>query len=132
MSKKEVKSMIEKRYDALIRTIPEIERKGAKLPYTSLNGNMFSILSKEGEVGIRLEKRDREAFLEKYETRLLHTYGAVMREYVTVPPSLLKKTKELSKYLQMSFEYAKTLKQKITTKHKKAVKKKQNTEKKKK
>ena len=126
------KAAAEKHYDALIKTIPEIERKGAKLPYTSLNGNMFSILSKEGEVGIRLDKPDREVFLKKYKTRLLHTYGAVMREYVTVPSSLLKNTKELSKYLKMSLEYAKTLKPKATTKPKPTVKKKQVSPKKKK
>jgi hypothetical protein len=32
-------------YEALIATLPGVERKGAALPYTSLNGNMFSILS---------------------------------------------------------------------------------------
>ncbi len=132
MSKTEPKTATEKCYDALIKTIPEIERKGAKLPYTSLNGNMFSILSKEGEVGIRLDKPEREAFLKKYKTNLLHTYGAVMREYVTVPPSLLKNTKELSKYIKLSLEYAKTLKPKVTTKPKAKAKKKQTTPKKKK
>ncbi len=132
MAKTQVKTATEKHYDALIKTIPEIERKGAKLPYTSLNGNMFSILSKEGEVGIRLDKPDREVFLKKYNTRLLHTYGAVMREYVTVPPLLLKNTKELSKYIKMSLEYAKTLKPKATTKLKSIAKKKQISPKKKK
>jgi hypothetical protein len=31
-------------YDKLIATIPEIERKGDANPYTSLNGNMFTLL----------------------------------------------------------------------------------------
>jgi hypothetical protein len=31
-------------YDKLIATHPEIERKGAANPYTSLNGHMFSLL----------------------------------------------------------------------------------------
>jgi hypothetical protein len=32
-------------YDALIATIPETERKGDANPYTSLNGNMFTLLN---------------------------------------------------------------------------------------
>ena len=31
-------------YEALIATIPAIERKGDNNPYTSLNGNMFTLL----------------------------------------------------------------------------------------
>jgi hypothetical protein len=32
-------------YDKLIATNPKIERKGAANPYTSLNGNMFTLLA---------------------------------------------------------------------------------------
>ena len=35
-------------YDQLIATHADIERKGATNPYTSLNGHMFSHLSKDG------------------------------------------------------------------------------------
>jgi hypothetical protein len=35
-------------YDKLIATIPEIERKGDANPYTSLNGNMFTLLHQSG------------------------------------------------------------------------------------
>jgi TfoX/Sxy family transcriptional regulator of competence genes len=35
-----------------------------------------------------------------------------MKEYVAVPEGLLKNTKELKKYLDFSYEYAKTLKPK--------------------
>ena len=50
--------------------------------------------------------------------QLLEAYGAVMKEYVTVPDTLLGKTKELKKYLDLSFEYVGTLKPKATTKKK--------------
>jgi TfoX/Sxy family transcriptional regulator of competence genes len=63
-----------------------------------------------------LSESDREEFLKKYNTTLFEAYGTVMKEYVTVPDSLLKNTKELSKHLQASFEYAKTLKPKATKK----------------
>ena len=39
-----------------------------------------------------------------------------MKEYVEVPDSLLKKTKELQPYFKMSYEYAKTLKPSPTKK----------------
>jgi hypothetical protein len=36
----------------------------------------------------------------------------VKKDWVTVPDALLKKTKELKKYLDISYEYVKTLKPK--------------------
>ncbi len=41
-----------------------------------------------------------------------------MKEYVRVPDSLLGDTRELGKYLEMSYEYAKTLKPEPTTRKK--------------
>jgi TfoX/Sxy family transcriptional regulator of competence genes len=104
-------------YEKLLATQPEIERKGADNPYTSLNGNMFSLLlSPEGRLALRLPQDDREQFLKKYKTSLFEAYGAVMKEYVAVPDALLRKTKELQKYLAVSYAYAKTLKPKPTKK----------------
>jgi hypothetical protein len=103
-------------YEKLVKTNPEIERKGKKIPYTSLNGNMYSFLLETGELGIRLPNNERVKFLDKYKTGLLEAYGAVMKEYVRVPENLLKKTGELKKYFDISYEYAKTLKPKKTKK----------------
>jgi hypothetical protein len=99
-------------YDKLIATNTRIERKGAANPYTAVNGNMFTLLHQSGTLAIRLPEGKREEFLKKYKTTLFEAYGAVMKEkeYVTVPDSLLKNTKELSKYLEARYEYAKTLK----------------------
>ena len=102
-------------YDALIATIPEIERKGDANPYTSLNGNMFTLLH-QGRLAIRLPEDEREKFLKKYKTALFEAYGTVMQEYVAVPESLLTKTKELQQYLAASYAYAKSLKPKPTKK----------------
>jgi TfoX/Sxy family transcriptional regulator of competence genes len=102
-------------YDKLIATMPEIERKGDANPYTSLNGNMFTLLNL-GRLAIRLPEAEREKFLKKYNTHLFEAYGAVMQEYVAVPEPLLKKTKELQPYLRLSYDYAKTLKPKATKK----------------
>jgi hypothetical protein len=103
-------------YEKLIAAHPDVERKGKTMPYTSHNGHMFTLLSKSGSLGIRLPKEEREAFLEKHNTTLFEQYGAIMKEYVTVPDELLANTKELKKYLEISFEYIKTLKPKPTKK----------------
>jgi TfoX/Sxy family transcriptional regulator of competence genes len=104
-------------YEELIATIPEIERKGDANPYTSLNGNMFTLLH-QGRLAIRLPEEEREKFLKKHKTTLFEAYGAVMQEYVAVPEALLAKAGALKKYLEMSYAYAKTLKPKATTKKK--------------
>lgn len=108
-------------YEKLIATHPEIERKGAANPYTSLNGHMFSLLlGPKGVMALRLPEDEREKFLKKYKTTLYEAYGAVMREYVTVPDALLKNTKALEKYLAVSYAYVKTLKPKPTKTKKKS------------
>jgi TfoX/Sxy family transcriptional regulator of competence genes len=107
-------------YDKLIATVPGLERKGANNPYTSLNGNMFTLLHQSRSLAIRLPDAKREEFLKKYKTSLFEAYRCVMEEYVSVPDTLLKETKQLQKYLESSYEYAKTLKPKATTKSKKA------------
>ena len=99
-------------YDKFIRTHPEIERKGAANPYTSLNGHMFTLLLGSRSLAIRLPQDKREEFLKKHNTTLFKSYGAVMKEYVAVPDALLKNTRELQKYLELSYEYVKTLKPK--------------------
>lgn len=99
-------------YEKLLATCPEIERKGDVHPYTSFNGHMFTYLDQTGTLGMRLPKDDLDAFLKKYKTTLFESYGAVKKDYVTVPDSLLSNTKELKKYLEVSYEYVKTLKTK--------------------
>ncbi len=103
-------------YNKLVATNPEIERKGATHPYTSYNGHMFTLLNPPGNLAIRLSEEEREKFIKKYKTRLFEAYGAVMQEFVAVPDRLLPKTKELAKYLELSYEYVKTLKPKPTKK----------------
>ena len=106
-------------YDKLIATNPKVERKGDTNPYTSCNGNMFTHLTPDGILSIRLPEKEREAFIKKYKTKLMESYGVIRKEYVVVPGSLLKKTDDLKTYFDISFEYAKTLKAKPTTKTKK-------------
>ena len=65
-----------------------------------------------------LPENKREKFLQKYKTSMFEAYGTVMKEYVAVPDNLLTKTKELKKYLELSYSYAQTLKPKPTKKTK--------------
>jgi TfoX/Sxy family transcriptional regulator of competence genes len=102
----------------------DIERKGDTMPYTSLNGNMFSLLGKDGSLGFRLSKEDREEFLDKFKSRLMEQYGAVMKEYVLIPDKVLMSPKELKKYFELSYAYAETLKPKPGSKTRAARKKK--------
>ena len=106
-------------YEELVATIPGVERKGKTLPYTSMNGHMFSFLAKDGHLALRLPAGEREAFLAKHNTELSVQHGAVMKEYVVVPASLLANTQELQPYFSTSFEYVSSLKPK-PTKRKKA------------
>ena len=105
-------------YSKLIDHFPEVEEKGKTMPYTSLNGNMFSFLDKEGIMGLRLSQTDREQFIKKYKTKLMEQHGRIMKEYVHVPQSLLIKTGSLTKYFSQSLEYVASLKPKPTKKKK--------------
>jgi len=105
-------------YEKLVATNPAVKKKGATMPYTSLNGHMFSYLGKDGKVALRLPAGEREAFVKKYKTKLREAYGTIQAEYVEVPPSLLASTKELKKYFDLSFAYVGSLKPKPTTRKK--------------
>jgi TfoX/Sxy family transcriptional regulator of competence genes len=74
------------------------------------------LMQPSGILAMRLPEVVREEFLKKYNTKLYEAYGAVMKEYVTVPDALLGKTKQLQKYLASSYEYVKTLKAKPSRK----------------
>jgi len=106
-------------YNKLVAMHSAAERKGDTVPYTSINGNMYSYLSKDGFLALRLPQGDREAFLEKYNATLVLAYGIIQKEYVTVPDSLLIKTDELKPYFEMSYKYVSSLKPKATAKGKK-------------
>ena len=108
-------------YEKLVATNPLVERKGATMPYTSLNGHMFSFLTKTGTLALRLPTKERDAFLKKYKTKLCEQHGSVLEEYVEVPDTLLKRTKELKKFFDLSYAYVGSLQPK-ETKRKKAAK----------
>ena len=108
-------------YTAAVKATPGAELKGASMPYTSMNGNMYSFLDKKGVCALRLGKADREAFNQEFATSFYtHETGALMQEYVTVPPSLLGDLRKVGGWFKKSLAYAKTLKPKATAKKKPA------------
>jgi len=109
-------------YEKVVATLPGVDRKGDKIPYTSHNGHMFSQMTDEGSVALRLPKDEVDRFLAKYKTKLHEAYGVVRPEYVIVPQALLEKTSELRTYFAKSHAYVASLKPKKTTRPKKAKK----------
>ena len=72
---------------------------------------MFLISIRQGQWAC-VSPRKKEVFLKKYKTKRFESYGVVKKDWATVPDSLLKNTKELKKYLQISYQHVQTLKPK--------------------
>ena len=96
-------------YDKLVAKCPRFERKGKTMPYTSANGYMFSLLNKDGEIGIRFSKEVQAAYMEELDTTLFKSYGAVMRGYILIPDSMLEDLDNVALYLNESFDYVMSL-----------------------
>ncbi len=96
-------------YDQLVAKCDRFKRKGKTMPYTSANGYMFSLLNKDGEIGIRFSKEVQKKYLEEFKTTLYMSYNAVMRGYVLIPEEMLKDLDLVAKYLDESYDYVMSL-----------------------
>jgi hypothetical protein len=103
-------------YERLVARFPEVQRKGKAMPYTSLNGHMFTFYDKEDKVSIRFSDSELEAFLEKYSTVKSIQHNSVMHGYAIIPQDLLEDTDTLAHYFQQSLDYIGSLKPKPTKK----------------
>lgn len=101
-------------YAKAVAGLPGVSVKGDTVPYTSVNGHMFSYLSKSGTLCLRLPTESRDAFLKTFKTKLSIQYGIVQKEYVEVPDALLAKASGLKKYFALSYAYVSGLKPKPT------------------
>ncbi len=102
-------------YQRLLESVPEVDAKSNfGSAYTAINGNMYTINSKHGMVGIRLPEPQRSEFMATYATELFRGDPAwpPAKEFVAVPDELLEDTKTLKPYLELSVGYVKTLKPK--------------------
>ena len=96
-------------YDRLIDRCPRFERKGKTVPYTSANGYMFSLLNKDGEIGMRFSKPVQEAYIAEFGSSRFRSHGAFMRGYVLIPDHMLGDLDKLSGYLNESYDYVMSL-----------------------
>ena len=90
--------------------------KGAKNPYTSRNGHMYSFLGADGGMALRLSDELRDDFHTAYESGPVMQYGSVMRGYVSIPDELLSDAEALGPWFEKSFEWIGTLEPKPTKK----------------
>ena len=97
------------RYDELVAANGKFERLGKSMPYTSANTYMFSLLNKEGQLGIRLPDDLRETYHAKYTDEPFRSHGAKMRDYVLITAALWEDEEELAAYLDAGYEYVKSL-----------------------
>lgn len=103
------------RYAAVVEQAGETV-KGAKNPYTSRNGHMFSFLAADGAMALRLSDDLTDEFLSRYESGPVEQYGSVMRGYVSIPDDLLTETEELSSWFEKAHAWIGTLEPKPTKK----------------
>ncbi len=99
-------------YEQLVAAVEGAECKSNfGSAYTAVNGNMYSMISKYGVVGIRLPEPDRAAFLTRHDAEIFRADPAwpPNKEYIAVPGELLEDTEALRPYLETSLAYARTL-----------------------
>lgn len=98
-----------KTYDELVAKCPRFERKGKTMPYTSANGYMFSLLNKDGEIGIRFSKEVQKNYMEEWDTTLFRSYNSIMHGYVLIPENMFQDLDNLARYLNESYDYVMSL-----------------------
>ena len=86
------------------------------MPYTSVNGHMFSFLAKDGSMALRLPVNETEKFIKKHKSKLCGANGTILKEYVAIPHKLFNDETQMTAYFKASFEYVSSLKPKPTTK----------------
>jgi TfoX/Sxy family transcriptional regulator of competence genes len=100
---------------------PVVQRKMFGYPAGFVNGNLFMSLFQDDMI-LRLPENLREELLKVDGAKIFSPMpGRPMREYVAVPPLVMKNTKELASWVLGALEYGESLKPKSrTSKPKKA------------
>ena len=119
MTQKKISVPAEKQrlYERMLASVEGIEAKSNfGSGYTAINGNMYTMISKHGVVGIRLPESERAAFIERFQTELFRGDPSwpPAKEFVAVPDALLADTDALRPYLESSYRYVQTLEPKPT------------------
>ena len=97
-------------YTAVVkRSETSAEVKGAKNPYTSRNGHMFSFLTAEGTLALRLSDELTSEFRATYESGDVIQYNSTMRGYSSIPADLVADTDTLAAWFDRSWDWIGTL-----------------------
>ena len=104
------------RYRAVVEASSHGEIKGAKNPYTSRNGHMFSFLDGDGVMALHLSEELEAEFRSRYDSGPVVQYGRTMRGYSSVPAALLDDTEALREWYDRAWEWIGTLTPKPTKK----------------
>jgi len=104
------------RYLAMVELSGNGEVKGAKNPYTSRNGHMFSFLDPAGNLAIQFSAELEAEFRAAYDSGPVEQYGRTMQRYSSVPAELLADTEALRSWYDRAWEWIGTLKPKPTKK----------------
>jgi len=102
------------RYRAIVAAQSALEVKGKAMPYTALNGNMFTFLDKTGQLAMRLPDDARAAHEAVHGGGPVMQYGAIMKDYVALPHDATDD--DIAALFRDSLAYAETLKPKPTKK----------------
>ncbi len=104
-------------FDQMIAGVPGVERKGDQNPYCSINGNMYTQMSKLDRIGIRLSKADLAEFRKSFNAPLHEGYpGFFHKEYAEVPEVLFDQVEVLKAWFKKSHDHAAGLRPKPTSK----------------
>jgi hypothetical protein len=102
-------------FDLMISAVPGVVRKGATMPYVSVNGNMYAMINKANVIGLRLDKDDLSTFLQAYGAGPFEGVpGLISKEYANVPRALLGDVRSLHNWFRISHAYALRLKPQAT------------------
>lgn len=105
-------------YEAVVGEYPDLAVKGKANRYTSMNGNMFSFLDKEGGLNFRLSEPEKAAYNDANGTGDVIQHNSVMRGYVKAAPAIFGDAERLQALFAQSYAHAGTLKAKPTKKPK--------------
>ncbi len=99
------------RYNNLIASFPTLERKGKATPNTSANGYMFTFLTKEGDMAVRLSKEKIEDYTNEGALPCVQ-HGRTMKDFIQIPEVWWNDSERIRNLIEESFEHTNGLKPK--------------------
>ncbi len=97
------------RYDTLLKRFPNVVRKGKKTPFALANKHLFSFMTKDGVLALRLCPKNIAQFIQKHNGRPMLKLGRVVKGFVEVPENLWHNMDILYKYFQLSIDHTLSL-----------------------